>query len=576
VIPALRPLVVLFALGWLWPAELAPQAPAPVGMVSAAHPLAARAGQEILDAGGSAADAGIAVQLVLGLVEPQSSGLGGGLFALYWDAERQRLSSLDGRETTPAAFPRGGLVRDETRPLEEFFRQLASGKSVGTPGAVAALVRLHEDAGRLAWSDLFQPAIRLAEEGFALSPRLHAMLLREPILPQRAGARALYYQRNAEGQWVPKPTGTLIQNPAYAASLRRIAAEGRAGFYAGALAQSLSARAQAADGWLSAEDLRAYRAKWRPPLCGRYRGYLVCSMGPPSSGGIALLQILGMVEHFAMRDHAPNSADALHILAEATKLAFADRARYVGDQDFVAVPVTGLLQPDYLRQRAALIDMARAKPASAGAPWGAPPGYGEGEEAPRPSTTHLSVVDGDGNALSLTSSIESAFGARLMAEGFLLNNQLTDFTLPRTAEDAAPNQVANAPAPGKRPRSSMTPTIIFAPDGQLFAVLGSPGGPRIISYVARSVVALIDWELTPQAAFDLPHAHAGSGALELERERSPATLPAELKARGHEVVLRTLNSGLHGLRWRADGVQDGGADKRREGVVLRASGQRAQ
>ena len=533
-------------------------------MVAAANPLAAQAGLEMLRAGGSAVDAAIAAQAVLTLVEPQSSGIGGGAFLLHFRKSDARIDAYDGRETAPAALrPRIFEAPDGTRRA---FRDAASGgQAVGVPGVLRMLALAHRAHGKLPWARLFDPAIRLSEDGFAVSPRLHRMIDAAPGLAAFPAARA-YFLTDAGAAL---PVGSLLRNPALGDTYRRIAAEGEAAFYRGDVAADIvSAVRDAArnPGTLTAEDLAGYTAKQRPVLCRPYRVWRVCGMPPPTSGGVAVLQILGLLERFDLARHAPGSPQAIHLFAEAARLAYADRNRYLGDPDFVAVPVDGLLDPAYLARRAALISPSAAMEAVAP---GLPPGarhaaQEDGHSAAYDSTSHLSAVDGDGNAVSMTTSVERPFGSYLMVRGFLLNNQLTDFAFLR---GPASRPVANAPAPGKRPRSSMSPVLVFDMSGNLMAAVGSPGGPRIIMYVAKTLIGLLDWRLGMQAAIDLPNIALRGRTVEIERASAAAGAGEALRALGHRVEIRALTSGLHGIRLTEAGF-DGGADRRREGVAI--------
>ncbi len=558
-------------------ADLAPkQALAGRHMVSAAHPLAAEAGREILRAGGSAMDAAIAVQLVLSLVEPQSSGIGGGAYLLYWDAAAAHLYAYDGRETAPASATSDLFLRPDGSRMA-FMDAMVGPRAVGVPGVMAMLAKGHQRHGRLPWSALFADAIELAESGFSVTPRLHRMIDRMPRLWQLPDARALYFQdrpdtadRAASLRPAPLPVGALLKNPAYGRSLRLLAREGVRPFYHGAIAAEIVAAVQAASAagriYLTQADLASYQPRARQPICRPYRGYRVCGMPPSTSGGLTVLQILGLLGSFDMAALGPGSADAVHYIAEASRLAYADRDRYIGDPAFVDVPVRGMLDSAYLARRARLIQPDRSLGV---ADAGDPPGVQGSAQASnlavdRPSTTHFAIIDQWGNAVSMTSSVEAPFGSHLMAGGFILNNQLTDFSFAPEVDGRA---VANAVAAGKRPRSSMSPTVIFGPDGRLFAVLGSPGGSRIIAYVAQTIVALIDWRLDMAAAIALPRHVNRNGALELEADTSVALNAERLRARGHEVAIRPITSGLHGIRI-VPGGYEGGADPRREGVVL--------
>lgn len=534
-------------------------------MVAAAHPLAAEAGRDILRRGGSAADAAITTLLVLNLVEPQSSGIGGGAFALAHDARSGKLGAYDGRETAPAAArPDRFLI--EGRPMA-YLDAVHSGRSIGVPGLVLMLAALHADAGRLPWRELFQPAIRLARDGFQVSPRLNGLL--NWAGPARFDAAARAYFFDAEGR--ARPVGYRMVNAAFADTLERIAEAGSDAFYRGAIADAIAAAAAAAPrslGDLTTSDLAAYRAIRREPGCAGYRGRRVCGVGPPSSGGPTVAQVLMLIEPFrAIADStAPLAVDAVHILGEAQKLAYADRDLYIADPSFVKVP-GGLLDPGYVAQRRRLIttDRAMAKPAA-----GRPPGLdtatpGADGSVERDGTTHVSIIDGEGNAVSVTATIEGAFGSGIMAAGFLLNNQLTDFAF-RPIDDEA-RAVANRVEGGKRPRSSMAPTIVYGVDGAVETVLGSPGGNRIILYVVKAIVAMIDWRLDAAEAAALANFGNRGHGFELERDTVLDDLAQRLSARGHAIVRDDLTSGLHIVRRRGGGLE-GGADPRREGVAL--------
>ncbi len=554
---------------------------APRDLVVAAHPLATRAGVAILAKGGSAVDAAIAVQLVLNLVEPQSSGIGGGAFLLHYEAAQAQVVAFDGRETAPADVTPELFLQADGRPLA-FFDAVDSGLSVGAPGVLRALDLAHRRYGRLPWATLFDPAIALAEEGFPVSPRLHS-LVSGAVARIRAQSVAAGYFLQADGS--PKPVGTILRNPEFAATLRQIASGGADAFYRGPIAAAIVAAVrgnQSRPGKLSLADLERYRALVREPVCASYRGqYRICGMGPPSSGAITTLQTLGILEHFDLARLAPNSVDAVHLVSEAYRLAYADRARYIADPAFVTVPVDGMLARDYLAGRAALIDPARSlgTPA-AGVPAGAPLA-GSDASAPLPGTSHLVVVDRDGNAVSMTSSIEQGFGSLQMVGGFLLNNQLTDFSF--APVDRQGRLIANRVEPGKRPRSSMAPTIVLDNKGRLEAALGSPGGSNIIQYVTGALIGLIDWRLDLVQALELPHFGAQTSATTvLERATALEAIAPLLQARGHHVVLSEQNSGLHALSFngrRSDGTAgllasdperggwSGAADPRREGLA---------
>jgi gamma-glutamyltranspeptidase/glutathione hydrolase len=498
-------------------------------MVAAADPRAVAAGLEMLRAGGSAADATIAAQLVLGLVEPQSSGLGGGAFVLHWSEKEHRVRSYDAREAAPAAARPERFLDRHGNP-EHFMAAVMSGRSVGVPGVPRLLEVLHREHGRLPWARLFEPAIRLAQKGFTKTRRLARMLEREPQMqPLFAGAR--------------------IVNREYAQTLRALASRGADAFYRGAIAADI-VRAVAAD--LTLADLAAYRVIEREPVCGGYRGYRICGMGPPSSGASGVLQILGVLERTDFARAAPGSAAAVHLFSEAARLAYGDRARYVGDPDFNPVPVARLLAPAYLEARARLIgerSMGHALPGTL--------------DPETPGTSHVSVVDGEGNAIAMTTSIEMGFGSRILVRGFLLNNQLTDFSFsPEYLLRPAVNRVQG----GKRPRSSMAPTLVFGRDGRFKMALGSPGGLAIINFVAKTLVATLDWGMDIQQAISAPNFGSTNGPTLLERGTAIEELGDALAERGHVLNFARLTSGLHGIE-RVPGGWRGGADPRRAGLA---------
>jgi gamma-glutamyltranspeptidase/glutathione hydrolase len=531
-------------------------------MVATANPLATRAGVAILEAGGSAIDAAIAAQLVLGLVEPQSSGIGGGAFLLHWNPASDETIAYDGRETAPLAATGDQFLTDDDEPMG-FWDAVPGGLSVGVPGTLRMLELAHAAHGALAWARLFEPAIALAEEGFQVSPRLHALIARDRLLPKFPATAAYFYTPSGQ----PLPVGTVLRNPAYAETLRRIAAEGAVAFYEGDIAAAIAEAVRSAPvnpGRMTEADLAAYRAVAREPVCGAYLEWRICGMPPPTSGGVAVLQMLGVLEPHDLGAGGPNDARTLHLLAEAGKLAFADRNAFLADPDFVEVPVEALLDPDYLKARAGLI---REETAMAEAAPGIENRNGTWVQVDPPSTSHLSVVDGAGRAVSMTSSIENAFGSRLMVRGFLLNNQLTDFSFRPEVDGRA---VANRVEPGKRPRSSMSPTLVFDDAGALHLVVGSPGGSRIIGYVVRAVTGVLDHGLDAQAAVELPHAVNRNGPTDLEADTAAAEAAPALEALGHTVRLTSMTSGLHAILVAPDGSLLGGADPRREGTALPA------
>jgi gamma-glutamyltranspeptidase/glutathione hydrolase len=538
------------------------------GMVASANPHATAAAIAVLEAGGNALDAAIAAQLMLGLVEPQSSGIGSGLFLLHWNKASRKITAWDGRETAPAKAGPDLFLDASGEPLG-WWEASIGGRPVGVPGAVAALWAAHQRDGKLDWAKLFDPAIRLAEDGFAVSPRLNQLIASQPRLAGDAAARQLYFvpEASAEGGLAAVPAGAILRNPAYAATLKTLADQGGDAFYKGEIAQAIvAAVANRAvnPGLMTPDDLAGYKAVAREAVCAPYRAYTVCGMPPPTSGGLTTLMILRLLEPYRMSALQPNGVMAVHLLSEAGRLAFADRDRYMADSDFVAVPVAGLLDRGYLRARARLIDPGRDMgKAAAGDPPRASARLAPSAPVIEYGTSHLSIVDGDGNAVSMTTSVEQPFGAHIMAAGFILNNQLTDFSFRPEVDGLA---VANRVDAGKRPRSSMSPTLVFGPDGALFAAVGSPGGSRIIGYVAHSLIALIDWHMTMAEAVALPHALNRNGKTELEAGTAIEAIASALAAMGHEVNVRDLTSGLHGVRM-VGGRMDGGADPRREGVV---------
>lgn len=533
-------------------------------MVAAANPLAADAGREILRAGGSAVDAAIAVQLVLNLVEPQSSGIGGGAFMVHWDQARGKTTTLDGREIAPSAAKPERFLLPDGRP-QPFMAAVIGGRSVGVPGTVRLLEDAHKRWGKLPWAAVFAPAIKLAEEGFSISPRLNGLLSREQALRSDPVARAYFYGAEV----TPKAVGESLRNPAFAATLRTIAAGGAAAFYAGPIAQDVVATVTGHPtnpGDMTLADLAAYRTVEREPVCAGYRVYTICGMGPPSSGALAVQQILGLVERFDLARMGPG-ANAAHWISEAGRLAFADRNLYVGDPAFVDVPAAGMLDRGYLATRANLMSADRSMGTARA---GEPPRRRAQLLAPADDqieygTSHISIIDGQGNAVSMSTTIEDGFGARIMTKGgFLLNNELTDFNF-IPAVNGVP--VANRVEPGKRPRSSMAPTLVFDAFGRLYAVVGSPGGSQIIPYVAKTIIALLDWRLDPQQAVDLANFGSRNGPTEVERGTEAEGWATTLQARGHEVRAIEMTSGIQAIVVSPIGYL-GGADTRREGVAI--------
>ncbi|MEM7069847.1 MAG: gamma-glutamyltransferase [Pseudomonadota bacterium] len=534
-------------------------------MVVAANPLASNAGNAILAQGGNAIDAMVTVQLVLGLVEPQSSGLGGGAFLVYYDARKDQLTTFDGRETAPRnAKP--DMFLDDTGQPQYFFDAVIGGKSVGTPGTVALLYDTHQKYGQLAWSDVVQPAIDLAENGFDVSPRLHASITRSAESLHRFTKTREYFLTEES---VPLFVGTKVRNSEYAATLKGISKNGKTHFYSGELAKQIVQTVQNAPGnpgFLSMDDLAEYRIIEREPKCFSYRGYDVCGMGPPSSGALSVGQILGLIEPFDLKASGPGNPQSWRVIGDAMRLAFADRGKYMADADFVKIP-KGLLNRKYLKERAKLLNNKAALPANKVTP-GEPPydhayNYAPDNSLELPSTSHFSIADSEGNVVSMTTTIENGFGSRLMVGGFLLNNELTDFSF---VPEVNGKPVANRIEPGKRPRSSMAPTIIFK-DGKPVLAIGSPGGSRIIPYVAKTIIAWIDWDMNIQQAIELPHLANRFGTFDLEEGTAAEKFGPALEALGYETSIRGLNSGLHGIELTANGLE-GGADPRREGKAV--------
>ncbi len=530
-------------------------------MVAAANPHAVQAGADVLAAGGTAADALVAVQVMLGLVEPQSSGLGGGAFLVWYDAATGQVTTIDGRETAPLASTPQLFQDDAGSPLK-FFDAVVGGRSVGTPGTPALLAEVHARWGSRDWASLLEPAITLASDGFSVSPRLAQLVHGDAERLASSGVTAEYFM---PGGVAVKAGDTLVNAP-YAMTLRTLADEGVGAFYAGDLARSIVATVQGAEGnpgVLSEIDLAIYRVKERPAVCAPYRAHEVCGMGPPSSGALAVGQILGMLEGYDL-SAGPSDINVRRLMGDAARLAFADRGRYVADSDYVPVPVLGLLDPSYLAGRGALLAGDDALPEVA-------PGnpafdhaliWADDEAIELPSTSHISIVDAAGNVASMTTTIENGFGSRLMVGGFLLNNELTDFSF-RSQRDGVP--IANRVEPGKRPRSSMSPTIVMK-DGAPVLAVGSPGGSRIIGYTTQAIIAMLDWGMDAQQAAGLAHAVNRFGTYDVEAGTEAEALADGLAALGYETNARGLTSGLH-LIAIGDGLQ-GGADPRREGIAL--------
>jgi|HubBroStandDraft_6_1064221.scaffolds.fasta_scaffold60579_2 gamma-glutamyltranspeptidase/glutathione hydrolase len=526
--------------------------------VAAANPLAVDAGLEILAKGGNAIDAAVAVQTMLGLVEPQSSGIAGGSFLMYYDAHTHEVSALDGREKAPAAAPANMFLDEHGKPLP-FLEAVRSGRSTGVPGAIAMLYAAHSKFGSLHWKDLFQPAIRAAAQGFRVPERLAAFLGEGSPFPPTSEIRTLFSRPSGE----PLEVDDIFRNPEYARTLELIAHDGPRALYSGALARAIVAETheEPLPGTMTLQDLAAYRAEWDPPLCRPYRHYSVCAP-PPPAGGVSLLELLGMLEKTDIAARGPNDPEAWFLFAQASRLAYADRDRYVADPHFVSVPVERLLDPVYLKLRAQLIG-EHAGPAPLPGEISMPRGRDATTESQ--GTSHFVVLDSDGNVVSMTTTIESVFGSGRAVGGFVLNNQLTDFSF--TPNDAG-QPVANAVHGGKRPRSSMAPVIVLDHDGNFVAALGSPGGSAITEYNAKALVGLLAWRLSIKQAIELPNLIARGDTFTGELSKFTPEVLAGLRERGMVLKAgRAENSGLHGIVRLADGTYQGAADSRREGVA---------
>ena len=540
-------------------------------MVAAANPLAADAGYQMLKQGGAAIDAAIATQLVLTLVEPQSSGIGGGAFLMYFDGKH--VQSYDGRETAPAAADEHLFQDKDGKPLPR-MEGIVGGRSVGAPGVLRMLEMAHKEHGKLPWKTLFEPAIKLAENGFAISPRLYGLLNWDKYLVRDPVAAACFYDKDKK----PWPVGHVLKNPQLAKTLREIADGGADAFYKGRIARDIAAKVAAHPtnpGKLTAADIAGYKAKERPPVCSDYKAWTVCGAPPPSTGGISIAQMLGILEVKNIAPYAPVQgvlgADAIHLFSEAGRLAYADRNRYIADTDFVPLPgkgIASLIDKGYLARRAALITDRSMGRAPFGTPQDMQVAWGEDNAIEKPSTSHLVAVDEYGGGLSMTTSVEDAFGARQMVDGFMLNNQLTDFSFDSQDENGP---IANRVQAGKRPRSAMSPTLVFdKATGKLVLATGSPGGTAIINYVAKVLVGTLDWNLNVQQAISLPNFGSRNGPTELETGRVAPAVIEQLRARGHQVREIDQTSGLQGFqRMKVNGeeVWFGCADPRREGAV---------
>lgn len=536
-------------------------------MVVSANPLASEAGASMIRAGGNAIDAMVAVQTVLGLTEPQSSGLGGGAFLVFWDGQQQKMTTFDGREKAPQAATPDLFLDDNGEPLK-FFDAVVGGLSVGVPGTVKLLWETHQKYGQLPWQKVLSPAINIAENGFRVSPRLHKSIANDSERLARFASTKAYFLRE---DGTPLPAGELLKNPEYANTLKAIAKGGADAFYSGSIAEDIVATVQNAPGnpgKITLQDLTNYQIAERTAVCKDYRQFDICGMGPPSSGAIAVGQILGVLESFDLAKLGQDNPVAWQLIGDASRLAFADRGRYVADSDFVSVPVKGLLDKGYLAERAKLITAGKALAKDAVSA-GNPPTdvairLADDDSIEFPSTSHFSIVDKQGNVISMTTTIENAFGSRLMTNGFLLNNELTDFSF--TAEKEG-KPIANRVEPGKRPRSSMSPTIILK-DGKPYMAVGSPGGSRIIGYVTKAIIAHIDWGLDVQQAINLPNSLNRFGTYDIEENTAHVGVISQaLQDMGFETNVRDLNSGLHTILITDDKLQ-GGADPRREGLAI--------
>jgi gamma-glutamyltranspeptidase/glutathione hydrolase len=533
-------------------------------MVTAANPIATQAGADVLEQGGNAIDAMVAVQLMLGLVEPQSSGLGGGAFLVYWDSDKQKLTTFDGRETAPLAATPQLFLDDNGQPLQ-FYDAVVGGRSVGTPGTVKLLWDTHQKYGKLEWKKIIQPVIKLAEQGFIISPRLASLIEGDSERLSRFPATKGYFF-NPDGS--PKATGTVLKNPQYAQTLTAIAEKGAMAFYQGDIAKDIINTVQNAPGnpgVLAQSDFDTYQIKQREPVCAAYQSYEVCGMGPPSSGALTVGQILAISENYDLEGWGAESAKSWQVIADASRLAFADRGKYMADQDYVPMPTAGLLDADYLKQRANLIEVGKAlsEVTAGNPPWSHAMKLSMDESLELPSTSHFNIVDKQGNVVSMTTTIENSFGSRLMVRGFLLNNELTDFSF-STHQDGTP--IANRLEPGKRPRSSMAPTIMLK-DGKPYMAIGSPGGSRIIGYVAQTIIAHTQWDMDIQQAINQPRLLNRFGTLDIEQGTTATRLQPELEKIGFTTEIRDLNSGLHAIRITTEGLE-GAADPRREGVAI--------
>ncbi|MEH6631217.1 MAG: gamma-glutamyltransferase [Halopseudomonas aestusnigri] len=532
-------------------------------MVASANPIATQVGYEVLERGGTAADAAVAVQFMLNLVEPQSSGIGGGAFMVYWDAKSKTLTTFDGREKAPMSATPDYWLGADGQPVG-WFDAVVGGKSVGVPGTLKLIETVQQRYGNQDWASLIEPARALAQGGFQISHRMASSIAKavgKRKLEAMPDTRAYFFDKKGD----PLKAGTLLRNPEFAAALAMIQKEGSKVFYEGQIAKDIvaSVKTEENGGVLTMEDMKAYTVVERKPACADYRGYEVCGMGPPSSGALTVGQILSVLSNYDIPAMGPG-AESTHLYLEAAKLAYADRGLYMADSDFVKMP-EGLLDQAYLKSRAALIDpnKAMAKADAGTPPWKEASIYAPDTQLERPGTSHFSIVDAQGNVVSITTTIETGFGSRVMSNGFLLNNELTDFS---RAPEKDGKPIANRVEGGKRPRSSMAPTIVLK-DGAPVLAIGSPGGSRIINYVAQSIIGILDFNMDPQVAISQPHIVNRNGATDVEENTDAVAMIPALEALGHETKVRDLNSGLHVIQIK-DGVLIGGADTRREGTVM--------
>ena len=532
-------------------------------LISTSSEMASQVGKEILKKGGNAIDAAIAAQMVLNVVEPQSSGIGGGAFVLYYDNKTKTAHYFNGRETAPKDSNNKMFLDSQGKP-RAFNDVVKGGLSVGTPGLLKVLKEVHNKYGKLSWEELFEPAIMIAKNGFPMDERIQVIAKNIAYLKDFKGFASLYL--NEDG--TPKEVGSIITNPALAETFTTISKNGIESFYSGKIAEDMVAAVKNSPtnpGYLALEDLKNYQVKEGELICGTYRvKYKVCSMPLPSSGGVALLQILGILENFDLSKYKPSSLEAIHLITEATRLGYADRNKYVAD--VADVPIAKMLDKEYLRGRAALINPKESMPeVKAGEFIDVKTSYKIDKKAVElPSTTHLSVIDSEGNAIAMTSSIEYYFGSVLNVDGFVLNNQLTDFSF---VPEIDGKPVANRLEPGKQPRSSMSPTFVFDENNNLIMVVGSPGGPRIIQFVLKTIIAYLDWNLNIQKAISLPNFVVLNDMIELEKRTDLEKLQSDLEKMNHKVKIADLVSGIHAIVIKPEGLE-GGADPRRAGVAL--------